>query len=114
MKNETKLKKLMAWLDENHIEYKEAIRYKKTKKPKYTALVIKVAGCMIANVKISSENDAVWFEKHKRYSPIFIRTKETPSFLLEKVQNVIIDLMKKLQEKSMLTSERISRRKEKR
>lgn len=51
-------------------------------------------------VKISEgkEKDDMFFHKVKyRYHPLFIRETETKEFVLEKMQNLIIDIMKKKQ-----------------
>ena len=50
-------------------------------------------------IKISGDDDAKFFNRHKYYYPIFIRDNETPKFVLEKVQNTIIKSMKEKQER---------------
>lgn len=48
---------------------------------------------MIA-VKIEGEDDTLFFNKHKRGKhPFFIRTSETPKFVIEKMQNLITRMM---------------------
>jgi len=53
-------------------------------------------------VKISEgkEKDDIFFHKVKyKYHPLFIREAETKEFVLEKMQNLIIDLMKQKQKR---------------
>ena len=45
------------------------------------------------------------YDRHKRKNPVFIRDSEAPKFVLEKVQNVIIELMKKENAFTQLTPE---------
>ena len=48
---------------------------------------------MIA-VKIEGKDDTLFFNKHKRGKhPFFIRTSETPKFIIEKMQNLITRMM---------------------
>lgn len=47
------------------------------------------------NVKLEGEDDRLFYDRHKRKNPVFIRDSDAPKFVLEKVQNVIIELMKK-------------------
>ena len=45
-------------------------------------------------VKIEDENGERYFQSHKRYiSIVFIRENETAKFILEKLQNVIVQKM---------------------
>lgn len=87
MKNETKLKKLMSFLDEN------GIKYTTPRKRKEGSAHLFIGQYMIA-VKIEGEDDTLFFNKHKRGKhPFFIRTSETPKFIIEKMQNLITKMM---------------------
>ena len=95
VKNETKLKKLMAWLDENGIEYRvieewrgKFYRYMRSDLfiPKY-----------IISVKIDNYQTQKWFKRHNWRNPIVIRDSDTPKFVIEKVQNTIIKVMQRQQ-----------------
>lgn len=89
MKNETKLKKLMKFLEENGIEFIIPIKHGRRW---HSDLVLpKYKVC----IKIQGEYDEVFFQKHKagKY-PVFIRDADTPKFVIEKVQNTIIKSMK--------------------
>ena len=61
MKNETKLKKLMSFLDEN------GIKYTTPRKRKEGSAHLFIGQYMIA-VKIEGEDDTLFFNKHKRGS----------------------------------------------
>ena len=87
MKNETKLKKLMSFLDEN------GIKYTTPRKRKEGSAHLFIGQYMIA-VKIEGEDDTLFFDKHKRGKhPFFIRTSETPKYIIEKMQNLITRMM---------------------
>ena len=58
-------------------------------------LIITPFGSHRINVKLEGEDDRLFYDRHKRKNPVFIRDSESPKFVLEKVQNVIIELMKK-------------------
>ena len=94
MKNETKLKKLVAWLDENNFSHHVPRSLGRGVKGSPN-LIITPFGEYKINVKIEGEDDSLFYDRHKRKNPVFIRDSETPKFVLEKVQNVIIELMKK-------------------
>lgn len=116
MKNETKLKKLVKWLDENNISYFVPHSYSKGKKGSSNLIILPVGEYKI-NVKIEGEDDILFYKRHKSYNPVFIRDSETPKFVLEKVQNVIIELMKKqnaLEQLSPSERSKLEKRREKR
>lgn len=81
IKNETKLEKVKKFLDENNIKYSEP---KHKGRKGHSDLVLSEL-CIF--IKISGDDDAKFFNRHKYYYPIFIRDNETPKFVLEKVQN---------------------------
>ena len=91
MKNETKLKKLMGWLDKNNIEYrcpsKEMSKYKRKKRsdlfiPKF-----------VISVRIDDDYTQKWYRAHYDRNPVVIRDTDTPRFLIEKMQNTITRVM---------------------
>ena len=91
MKNETKLKKLMGWLDENNIEYRcpsgEMSEYKRRKRsdlfiPRFTV-----------SVRIDDDYTQKWYRTHYDRNPVIIRDTDTPKFLIEKIQNTITRVM---------------------
>ena len=94
MKNETKLKKLEAWLDENNFSHHVPRSLDKGVKGSPNLIITTFANHRI-NVKLEGEDDRLSYDRHKRKNPVFIRDSEDPKFVLEKVQNVIIELMKK-------------------
>ena len=94
MKNETKLKKLEDWLDENNFSHHVPRSLEKGVKGSPNLIITPFANHRI-NVKLEGEDDRLFYDRHKRKNPVFIRDSESPKFVLEKVQNVIIELMKK-------------------
>ena len=94
MKNVTKLKKLEAWLDENNFSHHVHRSLERGVKGRPN-LIITPFGSHRINVKLEGEDDRLFYDRHKRKNPVFIRDSESPKFVLEKVQNVIIELMKK-------------------
>lgn len=88
MKNETKLLRLKRFLDDNSIGY---IVPRKHGKRGHSDMEIPMYGICI---KLQGEDDSLFFQKYKsgRY-PVFIRTDETPKFIIEKVKNTIIKSM---------------------
>ena len=94
MKNETKLKKLEAWLDENNFSHHVPRSLERGVKGSPN-LIITPFGHHRINVKLEGEDDSLFYDRHRGKHPVFIRDSETPKFVLEKVQNVIIELMKK-------------------
>ena len=91
MKNETKLKKLMGWLDKNNIEYRcplgEMSKYKRRKRsdlfiPRFTV-----------SVRIDDDYTQKWYRTHYNRNPVVIRDTDTPKFLIEKIQNTITRVM---------------------
>lgn len=88
MTNREKLEVLKAFLNENSIPFKENVMWKGQK---FDLYIGKYHIC----VRLSDENDQKFYERVKRiYHPLFIRESETSDFVLEKMQNLIIDLMK--------------------
>lgn len=93
MKNETKLKKVKKFLDDNNIKYSVS---KNAGKEGHSDLVLPAFRIYI---KLQGEDDVLFYETHHvGVHPIFIRNEETPKFVLEKVQNTIIKVMQKKQE----------------
>ena len=89
MTNSEKLEALKAFLKENGIVFYNEFRTKKLAVmpdlyiPKHKIMV-----------KLSDENDQKFFNAVKfRYHPLFIRDNETSEFIIEKMQNLIIDIM---------------------
>lgn len=99
VKNETKLKKLKAWLGENHIEYKtiEEWRGKHYRYMRSDLFIPKY----IVSVKIDDCQTQKWYRKHKCRNPVIIRNSDTPKFVIEKVQNTIIKAMQQQQKHYM-------------
>ena len=104
MKNETKLKKLEDWLDENNFGHHVPRSLERGVKGSPN-LIITPFGHHRINVKLEGEDDRLFYDRHKRKNPVFIRDSEAPKFVLEKVQNVIIELMKKENAFTQLTPE---------
>lgn len=92
MKNETKLKKVIAFLEENNI------KYRKHKNVWFGHSDIFLPETRVA-IKIDGEDRERFYETHKNISyPVFIREEDTPKFVLEKVKNTIIKSMTKKQQ----------------
>lgn len=90
MKNTTKLEKLKQWLDENDISYE----HRKNRRGQSDLWIRKYK---IA-VKIDGDDSQEFYRKHMRTtSPVFIRDTDTPKFVIEKVQNTIVNAMIKEQ-----------------
>lgn len=104
MKNVTKLKKLEAWLDENNFSNHVPRSLERGVKGSPN-LIITPFGHHRINVKLEGEDDSLFYDLHKHKNPVFIRDSESPKFVLEKVQNVIIELMKKENAFTQLTPE---------
>lgn len=95
MTNSEKLEVLKGFLKENKIPFQENV----SRKGQHLDLYIsKYLIC----VRLSDENDQKFYEKIKKvYHPLFIRKAESADFVVEKMQNLIIDLMKRQQEKML-------------
>ena len=96
MTNNEKLEKLKEWLKDNNVPFEE------NHKSRSTGLTfdLMVKKPLIA-VCISSENDDEIFHRIKRtYAPFFIRESETAEFIIEKMQNCIVNRMMQ-QQKAM-------------
>lgn len=90
MTNEEKLQKLKDFLDENGLAYQD-----KSKNRINNLHILKYH----INVHISDEYDEEFFQKMKRFYPVFIRDEESADFIIEKVQNTIIKVLKKHHER---------------
>lgn len=88
MSNSEKLEALKAFLKENGIEYEEN-HWSHCK----TMIDLQIKRLMIA-VHLSDDSDEVFHDKVKRhYKPFFIRDNESIDFILEKMQNCIVERM---------------------
>ena len=95
MTNKEKLEALKAFLTENNVKFVEN-HFSKTNDLTFDLLIrdLRIA------VHISDENDQKFYEKiFKFYKPFFIRENETSDFIIEKMQNCIVDRMTWLQRK---------------
>lgn len=91
MKNETKLKKVIEFLKENNIKYRQ-------RKKQYGHSDVFLPDTKVA-IKIDCEDRDRFYKTHKgRCYPVFIRDEDTPKFVLEKVQNTIILSMTRAQQ----------------
>ena len=97
MKNETKLKKLAAWLDENGFEYMVRSAEDAKKRARSNLFIPKFC----VSVKIEGKDAARYFKTHRSRNPVFIRDEDTPKFVIEKVQNTITKSMLNLQKNYM-------------
>lgn len=87
MKNETKLKKVIAFLEENNIKYRQH------KNVWFGHSDVFLTDTRVA-IKIDGEDRKRFYETHKgKCYPVFIRDEDTPKFVLEKVINTIIKSM---------------------
>lgn len=92
MKNETKLKKVIAFLEENNVKYRQH------KNVWFGHSDVFLPDTRVA-IKIDGEDRKRFYETHKgKCYPVFIRDEDTPKFVLEKVQNTIVKSMMKEQE----------------
>lgn len=95
MSNKEKLEAVIAFLKENNLEFEEN-HFSKSQNINIDLLVkpYRIA------VHLSNEHDKMFYKRTKRtYHPFFIRENETVEFVLEKMQNCLIDEMKALQTK---------------
>lgn len=93
MTNQEKLEKLKEWLKDNNIPFVENY----TSKSRGVTFDLRVKKPLIG-VCISSERDQEIFQKIKRvYAPFFIREGETAEFVIEKMQNCIVNKMMQAQ-----------------
>lgn len=104
MKNQTKLKRLMAWLEENGIEYKaiEEWRGKYYRWMRSDLFIPKY----IVSVKIDDERTQKWYWRHRSRNPVVIRDTDTPKFVIEKVKNAIATSMIRQQKHYMREQKR--------
>lgn len=92
MKNETKLKKVIAFLEENNVKYRQH------KNVWFGHSDVFLPDTRVA-IKIDGEDRYHFYKTHKRRSyPVFIRDEDTLKFVLEKIQNTIVKSMLKEQE----------------
>lgn len=104
MKKETKLKKLMAWLSENNIEYRcPSEEMSSAKRKKRSDLFIPQ---FIVSVKIDDNYTQKWYRTHYNRNPVVIRDTDTPKFLIEKIQNTITRVMVNQQKHYMREQDR--------
>lgn len=112
MKNETKLKRLMLWCDENGIEYR---RYpcegKKCQVWGHSNLFLPK---YCVSVKLDGPDAEKFYQKHRRRNPVFIRDEDTPKFIIEKVQNTIMKSMLNQQRQYIKQNEKAARKERKR
>lgn len=91
MNNREKLEVLKKFLTENKIKFKENVNRRGQNIHLY---IPKHQIC----VRLSDENDQEFYLKvHHGMHPLFIRSNETAEFVVEKMQNLIIDLMQRKQ-----------------
>lgn len=110
MENKEKLEAVKAFLTENNLNFEEN-HFSKSRKINIDLVVYPYR---IA-VHLSDDNDREFFNKIKRhYHPFFIRDNESEEFVLEKMQNCIIDEMKKIQERFNKANEKPVEKKRKR
>lgn len=92
MKNETKLKKVIVFLEENNIKYRQP------RKVLFGCSDLFLPDTRVA-IKIDGKDSVHFYETHKRNCfPVFIREEDTPKFVIEKLQNTVIKSMMKEQE----------------
>lgn len=95
MSNKEKLEALKAFLTENNVKFVEN-HYSKTNKLTFDLLI---KDLQIA-VHLSDKNDQTFYKKiYRYYKPFFIRESETADFVIEKMQNCIVERMTFLQRK---------------
>ena len=110
MDNNKKLEAIKAFLRENNLNFEEN-HFSKSRKINIDLVVYPYR---IA-VHLSDDKDREFFNKTKRhYHPFFIRDNESEEFVLEKMQNCIIDEMKKIQERFNKANEKPAEKKRKR
>lgn len=99
MKNVNKLERLKSFLDKEGIEY---MIPKVCDKPGYYNLYITKYRIAVKVTHEGEEDDQVFYERFKRtFYPVFIRTSDTPKFVIKKVQNTIVKAMTVQQEAYM-------------
>jgi hypothetical protein len=104
MTNRDKLEAIKAFLRENNLNFEEN-HFSKSRKINIDLVVYPYR---IA-IHFSDDKDREFFNKTKRhYHPFFIRDIESEEFVLEKMQNCIIEEMKKRQQALMEKKEESS------
>jgi hypothetical protein len=97
MRNEEKLKALKAFLTENKIKFSENYQLKKPAVSFIPELYLNKYRIV---VHLSDEHDQEFYLATRcHYHPFFIRENEKKEFIIEKMQNCIIDRMKQFQKK---------------
>lgn len=92
-----KVKVLEDFLNENRMAF---FRGFKSKKHDVKAQLYVPMHRIVVKVSEGKAKDDEYYLKVKHlYHPLFIRDEETEAFILEKMQNLIIDLMKRKQER---------------
>nr|DAU45998.1 MAG TPA: DNA mismatch endonuclease [Caudoviricetes sp.] len=95
MKNETKLKKVIVFLEENNVKYRQH------KNVWFGHSDVFLPDTRVA-IKIDGEDRKRFYETHKgKCYPVFIRDDESLKFILEKLQNTIVKSMMKEQKTLM-------------
>ena len=90
-----KLKALQAFLTENGMSYFSPF---KSKKHDVKASLYVPKHRIIVKMSEGEVKDTEFFLKVKYvYRPLFIRESETAEFIVEKMQNLIVDIMKRKQ-----------------
>lgn len=104
MKNINKLERLKAYLEENNLAYTMPSAGRSAGHCDLYITAYRIA------VKVTLEgedDDQDFYQKHKVADyPVFIRTSDTPKFVIEKVQNTIIKSMVRHQKAIMRKAER--------
>ena len=92
-----KVKALEAFLKENGMSYYAGF---KSKKHDIKGQLYVPMHRIIVKVSEGKEKDDAYYHKVKYiYRPLFIRDEETSEFIIEKMKNLIIDIMKRKQER---------------
>ncbi len=99
-----KVKVLEDFLKENNISYFANF---KSKKHGIKGKLYVTNYRIIVKLSEGKEKDDKYYQEVKfLYHPLFIRKEETPEFVLTKMQNLIIDLMKRQQERFTRSQEK--------
>lgn len=94
MEQKKRLSVIKRFLAKNKIDFSENVNLLSCKKKTIADIYIKKLRIV---VHASDGNDQEFYEKVKKwYKPFFIRESESDEFLVEKMQNCIIERMKQL------------------
>ena len=96
MTNEEKLEKLKEWLKDNNVPFDENHKSRSTG----FTFDLMVKKPLIAVCISSERNDEIFHRIKRTYAPFFIRESETAEFIIEKMQNCIVNRMMQ-QQKAM-------------